>query len=58
MKQLEKGKILPLIFRPTLLAVRAQLITFLHNIVDQMYVSTIQEFGIESHMARQSFKAT
>lgn len=47
-EQLEKGKILPLIFRLTLPAVIAQLITFLYNIVDRMYVSAIQESGMEA----------
>lgn len=47
-EQLEKGRILPLIFWLTLPAVIAQLITFLYNIVDRMYVSAIQESGMEA----------
>ena len=43
--QLEQGKILPLVFRLTIPAVIAQLITFLYNIVDRMYVARI-EYGI------------
>lgn len=40
--QLEQGKILPLVFRLTIPAVIAQLITFLYNIVDRMYVARIE----------------
>ncbi len=36
--RLGEGKILPLVFRLTVPAVIAQLITFLYNIVDRMYV--------------------
>lgn len=46
--QLENGKILPLVFRLTVPAVIAQLITFLYNIVDRMYVSRIQGSGMDA----------
>ena len=51
--QLENGKILPLVFRLTVPAVIAQLITFLYNIVDRMYVSRIQGSGMAVHRARE-----
>ena len=35
-EQLEKGKILPLVFKLTVPAVVAQLITFLYNIIDRV----------------------
>ena len=47
-EQLERGKILPLILRLSVPAVIAQLITFLYNIVDRMYVARIQESGMDA----------
>ncbi len=47
-KQLESGAILPLIFRLTLPAVAAQLIMFLYNIVDRMYVAGIDGSGMDA----------
>ena len=46
-EQLGNGKILPLIFKLTIPAVIAQLITFLYNIVDRMFVAKIGEGGME-----------
>lgn len=46
--QLEHGKILPLIFRLAVPAIIAQLITFLYNIVDRMYVARIEGAGTEA----------
>ena len=46
--QLEHGKILPLIFRLAVPAIIAQLITFLYNIVDRMYVARIEGVGTEA----------
>ena len=46
--ELEQGKILPLVFRLTVPAVIAQLITFLYNIVDRMYVSRIESSGMDA----------
>ena len=43
-----KGKILPLVFKLTIPAVIAQLITFLYNLVDRMYVSNIQDIKTEA----------
>ncbi|MDE6401912.1 MAG: MATE family efflux transporter [Clostridiales bacterium] len=40
---LENGKILPLVFKLTVPAVIAQLVTFLYNIVDRMYVAKIPD---------------
>lgn len=40
--ELAEGKILPLVFKLTIPAVIAQLITFLYNIVDRMYVARIE----------------
>ncbi len=45
-ERLEKGKILPLVFKLTMPAVVAQLISFLYNIVDRMFVAKIS--GIET----------
>lgn len=42
-EQLERGKILPLVFKLTIPAVISQLITFLYNIIDRIYVSHIQD---------------
>lgn len=42
------GKILPLVFKLTIPAVIAQLITFLYNIVDRMYVANIEEIKTEA----------
>ncbi len=47
-EQLEKGRILPLVFKLTIPAVIAQLITFLYNIVDRMYVAKIEGHGMEA----------
>ena len=46
--ELGTGKILPLVFRLTIPAVIAQLITFLYNIVDRMYVSRIEGSGMDA----------
>ena len=46
--QLERGKILPLVLRLTFPAVIAQLITFLYNIVDRMYVAKIDGVGMDA----------
>ena len=46
--QLEQGKILLLVFRLTIPAVIAQLITFLYNIVDRMYVARIEDSGMDA----------
>ena len=46
--QLDHGKILPLVFRLTIPAVIAQLITFLYNIVDRMYVAKIAGSGMDA----------
>ena len=46
--QLEQGRILPLVFRLTMPAVIAQLITFLYNIVDRMYVARIDGSGMDA----------
>ena len=45
---LDHGKILPLVFRLTVPAVIAQLITFLYNIVDRMYVAKIEDVGMDA----------
>ena len=42
------GKILPLVFKLTVPAVIAQLITFFYNLVDRMYVSNIQDIKTEA----------
>ena len=42
------GKILPLVFKLTIPAVIAQLITFLYNLVDRMYVANIQDIKTEA----------
>lgn len=47
-EQLEKGKILPLVFKLTVPAVVAQLITFLYNIVDRVYVAKIDGAGMDA----------
>lgn len=46
--QLRDGKILPLIIRLSIPAVIAQLITFLYNIVDRMYVARIEKSGMDA----------
>lgn len=46
--ELENGKILPLVFRLTLPAVIAQLITFLYNTIDRIYVSVIPNVGMDA----------
>ncbi len=47
-KKLGEGKILPLIFKLTIPAVVAQLITFLYNVVDRMFVAKIGESGMDA----------
>ncbi len=47
-ERLEKEKILPLILKLTIPAVIAQLITFLYNIVDRMYVAKIDGAGMNA----------
>ena len=47
-EQLDKGKILPLVIRLSVPAVIAQLITFLYNIVDRMYVAKIEGSGMDA----------
>lgn len=47
-QELERGKILPLVFRLTIPAVIAQLVTFLYNIVDRMYVAQIKGSGMDA----------
>ena len=47
-ERLEKGKIFPLVVRLTVPAVVAQLITFLYNIVDRMYVAKIEGAGMDA----------
>lgn len=46
--QLEKGKILPLVLKLTIQAVVAQLITFMYNIVDRIYVGMITAHGTDT----------
>lgn len=46
--ELDHGAVLPLVFRLTLPAVAAQLITFLYNIVDRMYVAKIEDGGMDA----------
>lgn len=46
--QLEKGKILPLVLKLTIPAVVAQLLTFMYNIVDRIYVGMIPEHGTDA----------
>lgn len=46
--QLAHGRILPLVFRLAIPAVIAQLITFLYNIVDRMYVAQIDGSGMDA----------
>lgn len=47
-ERLEKGKILPLVFRLTIPAVIAQLITFLYNVVDRAFVAKIPVSGMDA----------
>ena len=47
-ESLGSGLILPLVFRLIVPAVIAQLITFLYNIVDRMYVAKIEGFGMDA----------
>ena len=47
-EQLRNGKILPLVFKLTIPAVIGQLITFLYNIVDRIYVSNIKVSGMDA----------
>lgn len=46
--QLGKGKILPLVLKLSIPAVVAQLITFIYNIVDRIYVGVIPEHGTDT----------
>lgn len=46
--ELDHGRILPLIFRLTVPAMIAQLITFLYNTVDRMYVANIPDSGMDA----------
>ena len=46
--QLDHGKILPLIIRLAVPAIFAQLISFLYNIVDRMYVAKIENSGMDA----------
>ena len=46
--RLGEGKILPLVFKLTIPAVIAQLITFLYNIVDRMFVAKIESSGMDA----------
>lgn len=47
-EELGSGKVLPLIVRLSVPAVIAQLITFLYNIVDRMYVAKIGDTGMDA----------
>ena len=47
-EELGNGRILPLIVRLSVPAVIAQLITFLYNIVDRMYVAQIEYSGMDA----------
>ncbi len=47
-KQLESGKIFPLVIKLTIPAVIAQLITFLYNIVDRIFVAKIENVGMDA----------
>lgn len=47
-EQLGSGSIFPLIVRLSIPAVIAQLITFLYNIVDRMYVARIENSGMDA----------
>lgn len=47
-KELDSGKILPLVFKLVIPAVIAQLITFIYNIVDRMFVAKIPDQGMDA----------
>ena len=47
-EQLDHGRIFPLIVKLSIPAVFAQLITFLYNIVDRMYVAKIADVGMDA----------
>ena len=47
-KRLESGKIFPLVIKLTIPAVIAQLITFLYNIVDRIFVAKIENVGMDA----------
>ncbi len=47
-EQLKSGKILPLVLKLTVPAVVAQLIAFLYNIVDRMFVAKIDGVGMDA----------
>ncbi len=47
-KQLESGKIFPLVIKLMIPAVIAQLITFLYNIVDRIFVAKIENVGMDA----------
>ena len=46
--RLGEGKIIPLVFKLTIPAVIAQLVTFLYNIVDRMFVAKIEGSGTDA----------
>lgn len=46
--RLGEGKILPLVFKLTIPAVISQLITFLYNVVDRMFVAKIDGAGMDA----------
>lgn len=47
-EQIERGKIFPLVVRLIVPAVIAQLITFLYNVVDRMFVAKIEGSGMDA----------
>ena len=47
-EQLEHGIIFPLVVRLIVPAVVAQLVTFLYNIVDRMYVAGLADGGMDA----------
>ncbi|MCI5975472.1 MAG: hypothetical protein MRZ13_05305 [Clostridiales bacterium] len=55
-ERLGTGKILPLVFRLTIPAVIAQLITFLYNAVDRIYVAKIGGSGTDALAARNKIE--
>lgn len=46
--KLLKMKVWPLVFNLTIPAVISQLITFLYNVVDRMYVANIKDYGMDA----------
>ena len=57
-ERLGTGKILPLVFRLTIPVVIAQLITFLYNAVDRIYVAKIGGSGTDALAARNKIERT